>query len=96
MFIFLPVALILAVGGTDRSIRIWTRSDQDVRLFLEEYPYHLTIAPFQFVYSVSLSGHEDWVKSLAWRESVPDDNLLVLASGSQDSTIRLWNIDLVM
>ncbi|KAI0699397.1 WD40 repeat-like protein [Cytidiella melzeri] len=69
-------ALILAISGTDRSIQIWTRSEEE------------------FVSSVSLSGHEDWVKSLAFRQSSGDDeNLLVLASGSQDSTIRLWNIE---
>ncbi|KAI0347302.1 WD40 repeat-like protein [Trametopsis cervina] len=69
-------ALILAVGGTDRSIQIWTRSDQE------------------FVSSASLSGHEDWVKTLAFRQlELEDENVLVLASGSQDSTIRLWNIE---
>ena len=50
--------------------------------------------PLKFVYSASLSGHEDWVKCLSFRRLESDDeSVLVLASGSQDSTIRLWNIE---
>lgn len=40
--------------------------------------------------SASLAGHEDWVKSLAFRF---DGSSLILASGSQDGNIRLWNIN---
>lgn len=42
---------------------------------------------------MTLSGHEDWVKSLAFA-SLPGsgDPILTLASGSQDGTIRLWTI----
>jgi elongator complex protein 2 len=47
----------------------------------------------QFVHSAVLSGHEDWVKSLAFRFSGPNDPSVILASGSQDATIRLWTID---
>ncbi|KAF8639460.1 hypothetical protein AX16_010314 [Volvariella volvacea WC 439] len=46
-----------------------------------------------FIHSATLSGHEDWVRTLAFkRPSTPSDPL-VLASGSQDSTIRLWSIE---
>ncbi|KAJ7507735.1 WD40-repeat-containing domain protein [Mycena galericulata] len=38
-----------------------------------------------FVRSAVLAGHEDWVRSLA----IPSS----LASGSQDATIRLWQIE---
>ena len=48
---------------------------------------------FQFVHSATLAGHEDWVRSLAFRQPEVNDSPLVFASGSQDSTIRLWNID---
>lgn len=42
-----------------------------------------------------LSGHEDWVRSLAFRVSASEGNYeaLTLASGSQDGTIRLWNVE---
>ncbi|KIJ20201.1 hypothetical protein PAXINDRAFT_160820 [Paxillus involutus ATCC 200175] len=73
-------AIILAIAGTDRNVNIWTRSEKS------------------FVRSVTLPGHEDWVRALAFRpvtlsaETTPHDPL-VLASGSQDGTIRLWNIN---
>ncbi|KAJ3764130.1 WD40-repeat-containing domain protein [Lentinula raphanica] len=66
--------LVLAIGGTDRKIQLWTRSD--------------TV----FVQSAILGGHEDWIRGLSF--SFPEtDGSLVLASGSQDATIRLWNIE---
>lgn len=55
-----------------------------------------------------LSGHEDWVRALAFREPAPasaagaessssaasqEPSALVLASGAQDASIRLWNIE---
>lgn len=46
----------------------------------------------QFVQSAKLAGHEDWIRALAFHQ-VTEDQPLLLASGSQDGTIRLWNID---
>jgi elongator complex protein 2 len=46
----------------------------------------------QFVYCATLSGHEDWIRSLAFLQPKSQTDPLVLASGSQDGTIRLWNI----
>ncbi|KAF9226501.1 WD40 repeat-like protein [Gyrodon lividus] len=73
-------AVILAIAGTDRNVNIWTRSENS------------------FVRSVTLPGHEDWVRTLAFcapnlsAETTSNDPL-ILASGSQDGTIRLWNIN---
>ncbi|KAG1874502.1 WD40-repeat-containing domain protein [Suillus subalutaceus] len=74
---FLPSseAIILAIGGTDRKVHIWTRSDGP------------------FIRSVTLSGHEDWIRALAFRAPSTPNDPLVLASGSQDGTIRLWNVE---
>lgn len=41
-----------------------------------------------------LSGHEDWIKSLAFA-IFPNDSMILLASASQDKYIRLWKFDLV-
>ena len=61
---------------------------------LEFIASFIDIFPPKFVFSASLSGHEDWVKCLSFRQLGSDDeSVLVLASGSQDSTIRLWNIE---
>ncbi|GJE84599.1 WD40 repeat-like protein [Phanerochaete sordida] len=68
-------ALILAIGGTDRNVQIWTKSEGE------------------FVSSLSLAGHEDWIKSLVFRAPERTGDPLVLASGSQDATIRLWAIE---
>ncbi|KIJ69988.1 hypothetical protein HYDPIDRAFT_104660 [Hydnomerulius pinastri MD-312] len=73
-------AIVLAIAGTDRSVHIWTRSEKI------------------FVRSVALPGHEDWVRALAFRTPSADavqTEPLVLASGSQDGTIRLWNIEML-
>ena len=40
-----------------------------------------------------MSGHEDWIRGLAFKNPTTQDTPLVLASGSQDATIRLWNIE---
>jgi elongator complex protein 2 len=47
----------------------------------------------QFQVAATLTGHEGWVRSLAFTRETTDDNSdLVLASASQDKYIRLWRI----
>ncbi|KAF9482447.1 WD40 repeat-like protein [Pholiota conissans] len=46
-----------------------------------------------FIHSATLAGHEDWIRSLAFKIPMNPESPLVLASGSQDATIRLWNIE---
>ncbi|KAI0663098.1 WD40 repeat-like protein [Cubamyces menziesii] len=70
-------SLLLAVGSTDRNIHLWTSSEGTA----------------QFVQAAVLAGHEDWVKSLAFRPPESESDALILASGSQDANIRLWNIE---
>ncbi|KAJ4466532.1 WD40-repeat-containing domain protein [Lentinula aciculospora] len=70
----LSKSLVLAIGGTDKNIQLWTSSETT------------------FVRSAVLGGHEDWIRSLSFCLS-DADGPLVLASGSQDATIRLWNIE---
>ncbi|KAG6820095.1 hypothetical protein H0H93_005407 [Arthromyces matolae] len=47
----------------------------------------------QFVHASVLAGHEDWVKALDFQAPATPGRPLILASGSQDATIRLWNIE---
>ncbi|KAJ7593384.1 WD40-repeat-containing domain protein [Mycena floridula] len=47
-----------------------------------------------FIQSATLSGHEDWIRSLAFTVPKESTEPLVLASASQDATIRLWNIEI--
>ncbi|KAG5716522.1 putative elongator complex protein 2 [Termitomyces sp. T112] len=46
-----------------------------------------------FVHVSVLAGHEDWVKTLDFQDPISQGQTLVLASGSQDATIRLWNVE---
>ncbi|KAG6855130.1 hypothetical protein C0991_006059 [Blastosporella zonata] len=46
-----------------------------------------------FVHASILAGHEDWVKTLEFQCPTSEGQPLILASGSQDATIRLWNIE---
>lgn len=44
------------------------------------------------MHSATLSGHEDWIRCLDFQQP-SEEQPLVLASGSQDGNIRLWNIE---
>ena len=71
-------SVILAIGGTYHSIQVFV-SDS---------------VPNSFRQVATLTGHEAWIRSLAFtRESskLPSSDLL-LASASQDKYIRLWRI----
>jgi elongator complex protein 2 len=88
--------LILAIASTGKDVNIWTGTENQVNgYFLAVIAQSLPAFPFlmQFVHSASLSGHEDWVKSLAFTQSRYSPPQLTLASGSQDGTIRLWTVD---
>ncbi|KAF8471978.1 WD40-repeat-containing domain protein [Kalaharituber pfeilii] len=72
-------SLILAVGGSTTGIQIYVSSSP-----AEE-----------FILRATLTGHENWVRSLAFtRECSSEDADLLLASGSQDKYIRLWRVHL--
>ncbi|KAF8322272.1 WD40 repeat-like protein [Clavulina sp. PMI_390] len=61
-------------------------TDRNVKIF--------TRSEDQFISSLSLEGHEDWVKTLAMTPSANEkgEETLILATGSQDAYIRLWLI----
>ena len=74
---FSPDGEYLASASRDNRIKLWSVHD-DGRL------------------SSTLTGHEHWVWSVAFSPNHNDDNgsgisRRLLASGSEDTTIRVWN-----
>ena len=71
---------LLAVGGTN------------VNVFVFSFVLNATAETIETLQlAAKLEGHEDWIKSLAFRhQETPGDYLL--CSGSQDRYIRLWRI----
>lgn len=78
-------SLLMAVACTDRKISFWTRDRHE-----QEFRRRLV-----------LGGHDDWVRSLDF--TVPfsvasttsgdsNEQLLTLASASQDASVRLWRV----
>ncbi|CDZ98002.1 RNA polymerase II elongator complex, subunit ELP2, WD repeat superfamily [Phaffia rhodozyma] len=67
---------VLALSSTDRKVQIFT-FQPDTN---------------QFTFSLSLEGHIDWVRCLAFAPTTSNSSDLLLASGSQDAYIRLWSL----
>ena len=78
-------ALSTAIVSADEQI-IFTASmlDYTIRIWKRHDRGHYLPAPNVF----ELRGHKDWIMSLALSE---DGKTLI--SGSNDSTIRIWNMD---
>ncbi|KAJ3086386.1 Elongator subunit elp2 [Quaeritorhiza haematococci] len=86
---------ILVTGGTDKKVHVYVQSRQQT----ED-----TTTSSQFVHSVSLQGHTDWIRSMdiATYSSISSSSApqyhqfrngdLIIATGSQDKYIRLWKI----
>lgn len=80
---FLPAdssSLLLACGGTDKNIRLYTCQTSK--------------APLLFDPVCILSGPENWVRSLAFNHALtPNGNVeVLLACASQDRFVRIWSI----
>ncbi|KAL9056027.1 MAG: hypothetical protein Q9162_003206 [Coniocarpon cinnabarinum] len=70
-------SFVLAVAGTNRQIQIYVSSSVDV----------------EFKLAATLTGHEGWIRSLAFvKERHAGDSDLLLASASQDKYVRLWRL----
>ncbi|KAI0728765.1 WD40 repeat-like protein [Fomitopsis betulina] len=84
-----PLSLAIAtLPDTQATILAIGSTDRSVHIWIR--------SETQFVSSAVLSGHEDWVRALTFRLPEASSNPLVLASGSQDGTIRLWNVDAIV
>ncbi|PWN21550.1 WD40 repeat-like protein [Microstroma glucosiphilum] len=71
--------LLMATASTDRKIVFWLSDGNEGVSFRKV---------------LTLSGHDDWVRSLDFSASFPvaNDRQVELASGSQDGSVRLWRI----
>eukprot|EP01102_Stenamoeba_stenopodia_P015164 TRINITY_DN5143_c0_g1_i1.p1 TRINITY_DN5143_c0_g1~~TRINITY_DN5143_c0_g1_i1.p1 ORF type:complete len:843 (+),score=179.65 TRINITY_DN5143_c0_g1_i1:107-2635(+) len=75
-------SVVLAAGGVDALIHLFI-------LNLNNKESASATSP-QFTPLLKLSGHDDWIRSLAF--ATVDNGDLLLASSSQDTYIRLWRI----
>nr|CAD7458433.1 unnamed protein product [Timema tahoe] len=72
-------ALLLACGTDDSRIQLFAENNESGDQ-----------GPTEMVKVDSLMGHEDWVRALDF--ATDDCGDLLLASGAQDSMVRLWRI----
>ncbi|WVQ98910.1 hypothetical protein IAU59_006041 [Kwoniella sp. CBS 9459] len=82
--------------GSSAPIVVVGCTDRRIRIYTYENA--------QFIHSLSLEGHEDWIRCLSFtsypssndaNSGAKQDDDLLLASGSQDNFIRLWRVSLV-
>ncbi|KAK3359197.1 WD40-repeat-containing domain protein [Lasiosphaeria hispida] len=75
-------ALIMAVAGTTSVVHIFTAAGEG------------SASGPEFTLQATLSGHENWIRSLDFVREKPDQlgSDLLLASASQDKYIRLWRV----
>ncbi|WEW61888.1 Elongator subunit elp2 [Emydomyces testavorans] len=71
--------LVLAVGGTRNIVQIYVAPN--------------TSTEARFELKATLTGHEGWIRSLAFTKvELPGSQDFLLASASQDKYIRLWRV----
>ncbi|KZO93245.1 WD40 repeat-like protein [Calocera viscosa TUFC12733] len=84
-----PLDLALTVlPGADVIVLAIACTDRRLQIWAQEGA--------EFRYRMSLEGHEDWIRCLAFVTEMPFEpeqpTRTILASGSQDGYIRLWTI----
>ncbi|KAH8830798.1 WD40-repeat-containing domain protein [Flagelloscypha sp. PMI_526] len=79
----IAVALSSLPGSTARVLAV-SGTDRNIQLWVK--------SSNEFIRSATLPGHEDWIRSLAFKSPTIPGDALLLASGSQDGAIRLWKI----
>nr|XP_018912100.1 PREDICTED: probable elongator complex protein 2 [Bemisia tabaci]XP_018912102.1 PREDICTED: probable elongator complex protein 2 [Bemisia tabaci] len=77
-------ASLAFLPGTSRILAAFATDDCKINLYISSADEDKK----DFVPAEALIGHEDWVQSLDFTVDTNKD--LILASGSQDTTVRLW------
>ena len=77
------------VGSVDARIHIYVAT-KDAILATCEDNWNSSSSPAVFSSAGAVAGHEEWVTCLS--SQLIDSKSLFLASGSQDSKIRVWNV----
>ncbi|KAL8728541.1 MAG: hypothetical protein Q9181_005319, partial [Wetmoreana brouardii] len=83
---FIPLTLTLSVLDSDNLLLAAAGTRGDIYVYATRSGHNLT-------HQVTLSGHEGWIRSLAFASELDEANSdFLLASASQDKYIRLWRI----
>lgn len=88
---FIPLALALHPLNADTGS--WILAAAGTKNIIQIYIASHSTTSMEFRIQSSLTGHDGWIRSLAWiQDPAVDDPDLLLASASQDKYIRLWRI----
>ncbi|XP_074003067.1 elongator complex protein 2 isoform X5 [Numenius arquata] len=85
--------LLIASAASDSTVRIWSRHGSEVPILAcggDDCKISLFIQQNdQFQKTLTLPGHEDWIRGIEWAVCGED---LFLASCAQDCLIRIWKV----
>lgn len=98
---------LIATSSLDRIIRLWKLSIEDINnpIFIEtnklklltskEYKFNLLNSRCLIKIDAILMGHDDWISKISWKKDVNKETELMLLSSSADSSIMIWESDLI-
>jgi WD40 repeat protein len=79
---------VIVSGGSDRTVRVWRLTDRI--LSRNRLRRILKAVRVWLADGTPLRGHDDWVRAVA--VGALPDGTLVIVSGSDDRTVRVWRL----